>query len=797
MTLTTPRPGPAPGGRLQQLRHQWEDPLVRNSMLLMANMVMLSGLAFVFWVVAGRLLPPSVVGTVTTTMSSVTLWATVGALGLPVALVAFLRRNQDVSRGVLFRGLAATAVASAVIVAVAIRTPLTPPYAATGSEAAWLTLVLVVVTAVASVQDAAFIAGRRAHLLLVKNVIGGVAKIVALLAWNPGSWDAHTGVHNLMVIQVGGTVLPAVIAWWLQRRVLHGPARAGGDRVPGLLGYAMGNYGAALISMLPMTLSPLLVIRMLGSEQAAYFTMPMMLLALINVVPNAVAQSLLAENASGTDRAANLRRAGRMVYLVMVPVVIVVLLAAELALSVFGPDYAAGGSGLLRLVTLASLASALCYLVNSAVNSSGDSRGFLLLSSLNAALVLGLIAALGGRGLTWVGIAWLLAQVCSAVLAGGYLWLTRHRALATRPAAASATTTRPGRVLSYPRDPNPYQEHLHRALADEGVQATYLPERWPSATLNLAALPAELAWARLRGATTLHLHWVFRFRPGWAGRLPGGPRLMHRWFRFTMLSWPRLLGYRLVWTAHNHLPHNPVFDDDVAARRALCARADRVIVHSESAGQALVDEFGLDPAKLTRIPIAPVALDPAGRPRHEVRAGLGLTDDDLLVGMVGRIEGYKGALELLRAHTDAGSPAGLLIAGTCPDPQLRRQVQEAAGGPRHTLDLRHLSDAEFAGYVRALDLAVMPFTRITTSASVLSALVAGVPVALPDDVLTDLDEPGVLRFPRDGLTELLRTLTPDGVRQAREQVAGAELPGWDEIAARTAAVYAGGQEVAR
>ncbi len=785
------------------LRAQWAgDQMLRNSVGLMANMITLSALAFVFWMVAGRMVPAAAVGTVTTTMSSVTLLSTASALGLPVALVPYLNRHRERTRSIMMGCLAAAGTAAVLVGTVALFTPLRPPYAGQSGPAAALIVAVVVTTTFGSVQDAAFVAARKAHLMLVKNTIAGVVRIVLLVAWQPWDWPADQAVHRLMLIQAVGVLLPALIALWQQRRVLSGPVRGGGRELAGLRGYAMHNYGATLVSMLPMTVTPLLVISMLGSEQAAYFAMPLMLLGLLNVIPNSVGQSLLAENADTIDRLATLRRALRTAYAAIVPGALAVIALAYPALLIFGRDYAENATGLLRLFAVGAVFSVISYLANAAVNAAGDGRGFLLLTICNSAIVLGLVWQLGGGGLTQVGLAWALAQALAGVVATTYLALNRRRILGRTDSRAAvgapaAEPTAELRTVSYPRDPNPYQGLLHAALAQAGVRAGYLPEPTGSAGVNLALLPLLLLLARLRGTRVWHLHWVFAFAPAWVPRVPGARSLAYCWFRI-QLRWARLIGLRIVWTAHNHLPHSQVFPDDRRARRVLCRRADLVIAHSDDAARALVRDFGLSEDKVLVIAHGPFDLrGQAERPREQVRAELGVADRGVLLGLLGRIDEYKGAEDLLRAVAECDrrgvwpGDSRVLIAGRC-DEGLRPRLEALAQDlPQVTLLPRELTDAEYAELLDALDLAVLPFSRITTSGSALAALSMGVPVALPEGLLRDLPNSAVLRFTQ--LTAFLSGIS-DMPHEELRQIGrrGAEWVAewsWSDVAQATDRAY--------
>ena len=148
---------------------------------------------------------------------------------------------------------------------------------------------------------------------------------------------------------------------------------------------------------------------------------------------------------------------------------------------------------------------------------------------------------------------------------------------------------RPGRrrvkVLVLPRDENPYQGLLYGAMDPREVEVRYLDGPTSSQTLNVLALPLLLLWHRARGFRLLHIHWVHPFLLAWA-RSARARGVVQRYFEL-FLPLADALGYRIVWTAHNLLPHEPVFRDDVAARRVLVKRSDAVIAHSRhTAGAA-------------------------------------------------------------------------------------------------------------------------------------------------------------------------------------------------------------------
>ena len=318
-------------------------------------------------------------------------------------------------------------------------------------------------------------------------------------------------------------------------------------------------------------------------------------------------------------------------------------------------------------------------------------------------------------------------------------------------------------VLHFPFDPGPYQEPLNRKLGTIGVRSGVLRGLTPFQSLNVALLPLSLLIARLRGGRIWQIHWTWGFLPG--ARMPQSVRRLCRLYFRVLLAFARRIGLRLVWTAHNLLPHRPVFDDDSAARRTLLSAVDAVIVHHPRTAVDLAERFG----KLPPVVVAPQggAELPPLPTRDLARRELALPKDRLALIFTGRILPYKGLLELFAALTqlvpDERAQIALRIAGE-PEPVSHRDELVAAAKLLPDLDLTiewgRISDARYATYLAAADLALFPFRAITNSGSVITALSAGTPVLVAGHpTLAALPEPAVLRYaPNDGQDALIGAL---------------------------------------
>ena len=345
------------------------------------------------------------------------------------------------------------------------------------------------------------------------------------------------------------------------------------------------------------------------------------------------------------------------------------------------------------------------------------------------------------------------------------------------------------KILVLPRNnTNPYQELLYQEFRRHGVEVTYIGSLTSSYTLNQLLLPVELVVRRLAGARLVHLHWVYNFGLYGGDRYRLLRRVGQSWFALWL--WVlRLLGLRLVWTAHNVLPLQPVFADDLRARRRLVSKCDAVIAHSratieELAALSMVPRLCVviphGPFMPVGLPQAPNASNDSGRRR-------------LL--FFGNIHEYKGVDDLLVAF--AALPpdvnATLTVAGRC-DEALRPLLAELAeySPGRVELRLERLPDEDLTQLLAEAHVAVLPFRRSTTSGSAILALSHGRPIVVPDlPGLAELPDEAVFRYDGTvhGLTcALMQAILAEDSRIA-EMSAAADAYcasiSWHEIAEQT------------
>ena len=340
---------------------------------------------------------------------------------------------------------------------------------------------------------------------------------------------------------------------------------------------------------------------------------------------------------------------------------------------------------------------------------------------------------------------------------------------------------------------NPYSALLYARLWEHGIAPVPLPRFSDLGTL----LPLLSAGSRIM----LHLQWtsdVLRQAGSEAEAKDLAAEFIAALDEFIAA------GGRLAWTVHNVLPHDCQFPGvEAGLQQAVADRAHLIHVLSRGTPDAVAEWFTIEPDKTVHIP-HPNYLSsyPDYIPRDQARYDLGLLPDEIVYALVGAIQPYKGVDRLLDAFDAAagrpGPPRRLLVAGkAAPDPHTREILDRCLLHPQVVLRPVAVPDNEMQYYLRAADIAVLPYERPLNSGVLLLALSFGLPVLAPASPATDEiaapgavrtfqpDDPGGLAVALAGADDLL---TP-AAREEALRIARCYDPG--EIAERFAAALAG------
>jgi glycosyltransferase involved in cell wall biosynthesis len=197
------------------------------------------------------------------------------------------------------------------------------------------------------------------------------------------------------------------------------------------------------------------------------------------------------------------------------------------------------------------------------------------------------------------------------------------------------------------------------------------------------------------------------------------------------------LGGRLVWTVHNALPHDLRHHTlEVELCRFLVARADVVHLLTPGTRAAVAPYYSLGDTRSITVGHASYRGEyPDDVTRDEARARLGLHPDDEVVVALGALRPYRGLERLVEAAAQLRRtrPRLRLLIGGRPGHgfdvgSLQTRLDDLDGS---VLQIGLVPDDEVQFWMRAADVAAMPYERVLNSASLPLALTFGLPVVAP------------------------------------------------------------------
>ena len=326
---------------------------------------------------------------------------------------------------------------------------------------------------------------------------------------------------------------------------------------------------------------------------------------------------------------------------------------------------------------------------------------------------------------------------------------------------------------------NPYQSLLYQRSWDAGMAA--VPMHWPQRIEELT----DLVRAGLDGV--LHLHWLNQVLKH-VESPAAATRARDDFVR--LVDGFRAAGGRVIWTLHNTVPHGARFEDqEVALQTSVIERSELVHVLAPRTVEHVAPWFTIPPGKVLHVPHPSYAGAYEDHvTREQARHELGLLPDELVYLVAGTIRPYKGLTDLLDAWDtlEPGRPRRLLIAGgPTQEPGIAELIERAALHPTVLIHPRYIPGHEIQLFLRAADVAVLPYVRTLNSGALMLALTFGLPVIVPaDGPLEDAVAPAFARTFDPAVTgDLARVLDEAGAlathaaREAARAAAAAASPG--------------------
>jgi D-inositol-3-phosphate glycosyltransferase len=284
--------------------------------------------------------------------------------------------------------------------------------------------------------------------------------------------------------------------------------------------------------------------------------------------------------------------------------------------------------------------------------------------------------------------------------------------------------------------------------------------------------------------------------------------------RILLMAYYRLLGRRIVFTAHNVNIRKRDNCDSWFNRLSLRVQyylADNIFVHTERMKSELLADFGVPDTKISIIPFGINNTAPnTGMTTIDAKRTFGLRSNNKVMLCFGQIAPYKGLEYLVEAFSELAKrdeTYRLIIAGKVKPGQteywnkIRRKIDDSVFRDQIIVRIEHIPDEEVELYFKAADALIVPYVHIFQSGVPFLAYSFGLPVIATDvgSLREDIVEgkTGFVCQPRDS-SDLARTIDKyfeselfrdlESRRLEIKEYAN-ERYSWNKVAAITTAVY--------
>lgn len=421
-------------------------PLYGNGYALVISSGVSSALGLAYWALAARLYSADAVGFNAATISAMMFLAGFAQLNLMSALMRFIpEAGRQAARFILITYAVSTAVA-AVASAVFGRSigAFVPTLSAIGASP-----VLMVWFAAATVawcvfvlEDSAITGLRRATWVPISNIGFSIAKIVLLIVL--AATFPQYGVFASWTFALAACVVltnVVLFARLLPRQTRDMPGDHSQLSVKTISRFVFTDYLGSLCWLACTTLLPIVVANAAGIRATAYFYLAWQIGYGLHMVSINMGYSLVVEGSTDPKQLASFSR--RMVLLnlrIIVPAAVLVAIGAPHVMRVFGADYEAEGSNLLRLLAVGAIPYSIVPVYISIVRVQRLVRRAAAVLAVMCVMVLTLSEVfLRMFGLEGVGMAWLVTQTAI----GGFLFLFQLRPLWIKGSNGEPESMRP------------------------------------------------------------------------------------------------------------------------------------------------------------------------------------------------------------------------------------------------------------------------------------------------------------------------------------------------------------------
>ena len=287
------------------------------------------------------------------------------------------------------------------------------------------------------------------------------------------------------------------------------------------------------------------------------------------------------------------------------------------------------------------------------------------------------------------------------------------------------------RIIQYPSGNAVFSVLLDETFLESDFDSVRFPELTDHKGVNLVLLPIWTLILRKRGARIINIHWLTG--PWQLPSIDSRFKRLILWYFFIFwINTLRLIGFRIVYTLHDHEPHSKIFNNDKKSIEFLLRKSHGIVFLNDGSKNLFSNRIK---KQLWTVISEGSIHHSSTRSREETRKYLRVPLENKLLVLVGSLEEYKGIDLMFTNLRNLPTDVSIRIAGTSPIGYQRELEKLKVISDRKKLDIDikfgFLSDDEFGEYLEAADYFLYPCRLINNSGSLNAALSHGLPVIVP------------------------------------------------------------------
>ncbi|MFZ2498401.1 lipopolysaccharide biosynthesis protein [Methanosarcina sp.] len=396
-----------------------EDPFIQNSLYIMFSSIFGAGFGFIFWIFAAKFYSTENVGVATALISSMGFLVLLSKAGLDFSIIRFFsagERNKVFNTSLIVTTLLAILFGLIYIFGIDIFSP--ELYLLKSPLNAALFIIILVINSITTLTGISFISDRKGKYHCLQSIITG-SRLLFLI---PFINFKAIGIYSAVGISFFFSLLVSI--YLITKSGIKLGYVIDKTYLKNSFEFSAGNYLVSLFMLGPTMILPVLILNILGAENAAYYFIAYSISSLLFMIPNSISLSLFVEGSHGEEMKKTVLKSLFLIYSLLIPSIAILCLFGGNILKIVSIEYAEKGLELLQLLAISYIFLGISQTYFSIKRIQNSILNIVFINGFSFISLIGLsYKFMTTYGIIGVGYASILSNALMCILIiGAILW---------------------------------------------------------------------------------------------------------------------------------------------------------------------------------------------------------------------------------------------------------------------------------------------------------------------------------------------------------------------------------------